>query len=574
MTTTLTSRVRKERSAHEPDRKSPASFAEMLVEAGRLSQEEVNKASEIARREGLTLGRVLVREELILPRELSVLSALFLNLTMVELATLTIDPEALALVPKELGRKYVVLPVRREGRRFTVAMADPLDVQCIQNLTARTGCTIEPLVANPEDILQHIEICYRFNQPLRGGPSPALMGRGERVTANVLRERPPAEVIDLLLRQALQDRASDIHIEPADARLRLRFRIDGILHEIMNLPLEMHPALISRLKIMAGMNIAERRRSQDGQFSVDFDNRKVDVRVAVANTVLGETMVLRILDKSFTLLGLEQLGISPEALSRYRQLVQSPHGMLIICGPTGSGKSTTLYASVLQSNRTEQNVISIEDPVEYRIVDANQMQVHAEAGITFATQLRSILRLDPNVVLVGEVRDQETAAIATQASLTGHLVLTSLHANDCISALLRIRDLGVAPYLTASSVIGIVAQRMVRLVCTSCRVMTSRPLAEQQAFAEVMGEARKQFVYGAGCNMCAQTGYRGRTGVFEILPLSDELRSLFLLGEPHHRLREQALREGMVTLRKDGMMKVKAGITTPYEVMRNLVGHG
>ena len=390
------------------------------------------------------------------------------------------------------------------------------------------------------------------------------------VTAKLLRDSPPAQVIDLLLFQALQDRASDIHIEPAELRLRVRFRIDGILHDVMNLPMEMHPTVVSRLKIMAGMNIAERRRPQDGQFTADVQDRKVDVRVAISSTIAGEMAVLRILDKRFTLLSLDQLGMDLTLWDQFRRLLRLPYGMLVVCGPTGAGKSTTLYASILQMNRTEHNVISLEDPVEYHLADANQMQVHSDAGIDFATLLRSVLRLDPDVIMVGEIRDKETAVIATQAALTGHLVLTSIHANDSVSALLRLKDLGVAPYLIASSVAGVISQRMCRVTCTGCRSAAKRPISERRAYASEMDEEREYFVYGSGCNLCAQTGYRGRTGVFEILTLSDSLRQLFLEGAPRDALWKQAIAEGMTPLRRDAMLKVKEGITTPYEVMRVL----
>ena len=336
--------------------------------------------------------------------------------------------------------------------------------------------------------------------------------------------------------------------------------------------MEMHPAIISRLKIVSGMNIAERRRPQDGQFSVEVRNRQVDIRVAISSTVTGEMAVLRLLDKGFALIGLDQLGMSPKTLERYRRLLRLPHGMIIVCGPTGSGKSTTLYASILQMNRVEHNIISLEDPVEYRIGDTNQMQVHTEAGVTFANQLRSVLRLDPDVILVGEIRDQETAVIAIQAALTGHLVLTSLHANDSVGALLRLRDLGAAPYLIASSVAGVVAQRMLRVVCRSCQAVTPRPAAEQKAYTSVMEEVREQFTYGSGCNMCAQSGYRGRTGAYEILTMSDSLGRLLLADASRDELLDQALRDGLIPVRRDGMLKVKDGISTPYEVMRVLFG--
>ena len=297
-------------------------------------------------------------------------------------------------------------------------------------------------------------------------------------------------------------------------------------------------------------------------------NRKVDVRVAISSTVTGEMAVLRLLDKQITIMGLDQLGMGENTLLKYRSLLKLPYGMVIVCGPTGAGKSSTLSASILQTNRVEQNVISIEDPVEFRISETNQMQVNADAGVTFASQLRSILRLDPDVILVGEIRDQETAVIATQAALTGHLVLTSLHANDSVSALMRLRDLGVPSYLITSSIAGIVSQRMLRVVCTACQILTDASPSEQQAYSDVMNEKRTKFVQGAGCNICAQTGYQGRSGVFEILTVTDDLRQLFLNDAPRHELYNQALSDGMITLKEDAMMKVQHGITTPLEVMR------
>jgi general secretion pathway protein E len=554
------------------DAVAPASLAQMLVEAGILAREQVLKVQEVARRERQTLGRILVRDGIIMSRDLATLTAVYLGLTMVDLKSEAIDHHAVALIPEDAARKHLVLGIKHSDNHLTVAMTDPTDLQLLQDLSARTGYIIEPVIAVAEDIQEQIDLSYRLTQPLKMEASLGEMSQpGERLTAKHLREALPTQVISMLLSQALQDRASDIHVEPSEARLRIRFRIDGLLHDVMALPMEMHPALISRLKIMSGMNIAERRRPQDGQLNFQAHNRTVDVRVAVANTATGEMAVLRLLDnKKFTLLTLGQLGIAGDALERYRKLLQLPYGMVIVCGPTGAGKSTTLYASVLQMDRVEMKVISIEDPVEYRISDANQMQVNHEAGISFATALRSILRLDPDVILVGEIRDQETASIATQAALTGHLVLTSLHANDSVSGLLRLRDLGVPPYLIASSLGGIVAQRMVRMACHNCKGLVQRPLAEQQAYTAELGEIQERFMYGSGCNICAQTGYHGRVGVFEIMTMSDQIRQLFLEDAPRHRLWEQAQKEGTRSIRHDGMLKVKSGITTPYEVMRVL----
>ncbi|MCI0811042.1 MAG: type II/IV secretion system protein, partial [Chloroflexi bacterium] len=548
----------------------PVSLGQMVTEAGILTAEEVANAQETAWKERLPLGRVLVKEGMVLSTDLATLTALHLGLAMVDLRSEKIDPAAVALISEDVARRYLVLPISRTSNRLTVAMTDPTDLQVLQDLASRTGYTIDPVITTEEDLQEHVDRAYRITaQPLSGVEASEDDIPESRLTAQTLRESGPAQVINLLLHQALQDRASDIHIEPSDSRLRIRFRIDGILHEVMNLPLDMHPTIISRLKIMCGMNIAERRRPQDGQLTFEVMDRSVDVRVAISGTVAGEMSVLRLLDdKKFTLLSLDQLGFRPDSEEAFRKLLRLPYGMVIVCGPTGSGKSTTLYASVLQMNRIENKVISIEDPVEYHMADVNQMQVNPEADITFASQLRSILRLDPDVILVGEIRDQETALIATQAALTGHLVLTTLHANDTVSALIRLKELGVPPYLVASSVAGIVAQRMVRAVCQTCMTLTDRPVAEQQAYAAEMGEERQRFQYGSGCNACAQTGYVGRIGVFEVLNITDGIRQLFLEDAPRHQLFSKAVDEGIIVLRKDGMIKVQQNLTTPYEVMR------
>ena len=555
-------------------KKSPVSIADLLEDLGVLSPEQVAVAQGQARREKLSLSTVLVRDGLVQSRYLADVTAIHLGLRTIDLRSQAIDQKITALVSEEVSRRNIVLAIERaDDGRVVVAMTDPTDFRLLQDLTARVGGPIEPVVAMSEDILEHIDITYRLmgrDQETPTDESDITSADQGRLTAQRLREAPPAELIDLILYQAIHDRASDIHIDPSEGRLRIRFRIDGILHDSMNLPPEMLPMLISRLKIMSGMNIAERRRPQDGQFTADIQGRKVDVRAAISSTVDGEMAVLRLLDKTFTLIGLEELGMNQHTLQEYRRLLRLPYGMVVVCGPTGAGKSTTLYASILNVNRMEQNVISLEDPVEYQIADTNQMQVNPEAGVTFATQLRSILRLDPDVILVGEIRDEETASIAAQAALTGHLVLTSLHANDAVSALLRLRDLGLPPYLIASSVAGIISQRMVRVVCNSCRELMPRPVAEQEAYSDEMVEPREQFVYGAGCNTCAHTGYRGRSGVFELLTMSDAVRQLFLQDAPRHELVDQVVKEGMIPLRRDGMVKVREGDTTPYEVMRVL----
>ncbi|UCE97211.1 MAG: type II/IV secretion system protein, partial [Dehalococcoidia bacterium] len=368
---------------------------------------------------------------------------------------------------------------------------------------------------------------------------------------------------------AVKARASDIHLEPEESRLRVRYRIDGTLQDMMSLPMDIHAAIISRIKILSNLNIADHHRAQDGQFSTKAKGRDIDVRVATAPTVHGEMSVLRLLDKSTATLGMEELGMLSHIQEKYEKMLKIPYGMILVSGPTGAGKTTTLYASVMSLDTMGRNIITIEDPAEYRFPDINQIQVNTQAGITFASGLRSILRLDPDVILVGEIRDAETSNIAVQAALTGHLMLSSIHANDTVGVLFRLMDLGVEPFLIASSVIGIVAQRMVRRICPDCIQEIEVPLVEQIAYEKETGEKRSKFQYAAGCTTCAYTGYLGRTGIFEILSMSDSLRRMIIQGVSTADLHDQAIKEGMETMLHDGMAKVKEGITTPAEVLRS-----
>jgi type II secretory ATPase GspE/PulE/Tfp pilus assembly ATPase PilB-like protein len=392
----------------------------------------------------------------------------------------------------------------------------------------------------------------------------------EEAAPDLTAQTPIVRTAELLIGQAVRDRASDIHLEPKEDHLRVRYRIDGFLHEVQTLPLSVHPPLISRLKVLAGMNIAERRRPQDGQFSIRVEGKDVDFRIATSDSAHGEMMVLRVLDKSLSLIALKELGFLPEALDHYTQMLRKPFGMVLVGGPTGSGKTTTLYASLNQLDRKGRNIVTIEDPIEYHFDDINQIQVNAQASITFASGLRSIMRLDPDVILVGEVRDSETAAMATQASLTGHLVLSSIHANDAVGILFRLIDLGVEPFLISSALVGVVSQRLVRRVCSHCRALADVPPEEASAYEEEMGEKPDKLYYGSGCNFCANTGYSGRTGVYEVMALSEEIRRLLLKGAGSADIKAQALSEGMTTMRRSAMLKVQQGVTTPLEVIRNV----
>jgi len=472
-----------------------------------------------------------------------------------------------------------IIPVDVIDDTVVIAMEDPTDILAIEDLTALTRKRIEPVLSTAQDIQEMIDLNYRaggeIEQQLSRIPARYRrvgvgVGEGTRVSAEAIAQAPVVRAIDLLIKQGVRDRASDIHVEPQEDKLRIRYRIDGILLDVMSLPLSVHSPLLSRVKIMAGLNIAERRRSQDGQINFDMGDRNVDIRVATSNTVWGEMTVLRILDKTFAFLPLPEIGFLPQVLEKYTQMVRTPFGMILISGPTGSGKTTTQYATVNQLDSIGRNILTIEDPVEYHFTNINQMQVNPAAGITFATGLRASLRLDPDVILVGEIRDAETAQIATQASLTGHLVLSSVHANDSVGVIFRMIDLGVEPFLIASAVIGVVSQRMVRRVCPYCSQLTEVSEDERLAYEQELNEKRSEFLIGAGCSFCANTGYLGRTGIFEVMVISEPIRRMILSGAGSDEIRAQAHKEGTTSLWHDGMLKVKTGTTTPYEVIRNV----
>jgi len=483
-----------------------------------------------------------------------------------------IPPEALLFVPEGVARKYSAMPLEVSGDVLHVAMSNPSDIIALEALATRTQMRIEPEQASPEEIAEAIDFNYQsYEETEKQFSNVTLPEATEELSKlNVVTDAPVAQALTLMIDEAVKARASDIHIQPQEDALRVRCRIDGTLQETLTLPLKTAIPLISRIKILANMNIADHHRAQDGQFSIKTRNRKsVDIRVATIATVYGEMAVLRLLDKSRINMKLSELGFLPAGLARYEEMLKVPHGMILVSGPTGAGKTTTLYASLNGIDHAGRNIITIEDPVEYRFKHINQVQVNPRAGLTFASGLRSILRLDPNVILVGEIRDDETAKIAVQSALTGHLVLSSIHANDAVGVILRLLDLGIEPFLVSSALIGVVAQRMARRICPECARPIEVPLIEQVSYKREIGEERKQFVYGAGCKSCAGTGYQGRTGIFEILHMSDNIRTMILNGTTAAELRTQAVKEGMIPIIGAGMIKVKADITTPAEVLRN-----
>jgi len=556
---------------------SRESLEEILVRIGLIDAEQMQEISEVARQGEKKLEEALVEEGAISPRDLARALSIQLKVPLIDLKRHTISPEILKLIPEELARKYSVLPLDVIGNSLALVMADTTDVGTIGDIAVVTKRRIEPMMGFPDEIREAIDRNY-------GG------GAGEEITVletpleeeglgpeQLLSEEaqvPAIRTLNRLILQAIRSRASDIHITPQKDKLYIRYRIDGVLMDKTTLNMQIHNALLSRLKIMSNMNIAERRRPQDGQYTVSVDGKNIDIRVACASTVYGEMAVLRILRKSASLLELSDLGFFPDILKRYQKLLQLPFGMILLGGPTGSGKTTTLYASLNQLNSKERNIMTIEDPVEYHLPGINQFQVNPRAEVTFANSLRAFMRLDPDIILVGEIRDTETAKIATQAALTGHLVFSSVHANDAVGILFRMQDLGVESYLICSSLAGTVAQRIVRRICPHCREAYEPPPEEMAAYKEEMGELPDKFYRGAGCNLCGGTGFMGQCGVYELMTLSEKVKHLFLDNATAVEIHKQAVRDGMEPLKHDAMLKVKEGVTTIPEVLRNVYSSG
>jgi general secretion pathway protein E len=551
---------------------------EVLVRIGLIDAGQMQEISKVARQGDKKIEEVLVEEGAISPRDLARALSIQLKVPLIDLKRHTISPEILKLIPEELARKYNVLPLDVIGKSLALVMADTTDVVTIGDIAVVTKMRIEPMMGFPDEIREAIDRNY-------GGGG----GGGEELT--VLEAPPEEEVkpeqllseeaqapairtLNRLILQAIRSRASDIHIEPQKDKVQVRYRIDGVLMDKMSLNSKIHDALLSRLKIMSNMNIAERRRPQDGQYAVSVDGKNIDIRVACASTIYGEMAVLRIMNKSASLLKLTDLGFLSGTLKRYQQLLKLPFGIILLGGPTGSGKTTTLYASINQLNSKDRNIMTIEDPVEYHLPGINQFQVNPKAEVTFANSLRAFMRLDPDIILVGEIRDTETVKIAIQAALTGHLVFSSVHANDAVGILFRLQDLGAESYLICSALAGTISQRIVRRVCPHCREAYEPAAEELAAYKEEMGEPPDKFYRGAGCNLCGGTGFMGQCGIFELMTLSEKVKQMFIENTAASQIRAQAIEEGMEPLKHDAMLKVKEGITTIPEVLRNVYSSG
>ena len=481
-------------------------------------------------------------------------------------------PDALRLIPEIIARRYNAVPLSVSGNMLEVAMEDTTNMLAREAMATISQKQIMPVKASKKEIRDAIDMNYRDYSEIERQITHIHIPTGNIddgiLASKIASYTPVVEALNTIIEGAGRARASDIHLEPGENRFRVRYRIDGELQDMISLPLNIHRAIISRTKVLAGMNIADSRRPQDGQFTTIVKGRPLDVRVSTTPTIYGETAVLRILDKSLALFELSDLGFMPDALEKYEKMLRVPFGMILISGPTGSGKTTTLYASVNSLDSMKRKIITVEDPAEYRLKDITQIQVNPQAGITFATGLRSILRLDPDIIFIGEVRDGETANIAVQAAQTGHVVLSSIHASDTAGVLSRLVDLKIEPFMIASSVVGIVSQRLVRRLCPHCQHEIEATALEQIAYEEEIGERRTKFRFGIGCKMCSYTGYQGRIGIYEVLLMSGTLKTMLYHQATTDELRAQALKEGMVTMLNDGMNKVKLGITTPGEVIR------
>jgi type IV pilus assembly protein PilB len=552
-------------------------LGDILLEGGLVSEDQLVGAYEEQQRQGRSLGRVLVDSGVLTEAQLVAALATQIGLRFVELTDYPVDGSAIGRVPGAVARRHTALPIGFEEGRLLVAMADPANVFAIDDLRSITGMEVRAVVATRGDVLAAIDRYYRADSDLDDLTS-VLDAQAEdeddlSKVKEIVEDAPIVKYVNLLITQAIQDRASDIHLEPTEHDLRVRFRIDGVLHEVMRSPKAIQSGVISRLKIMADINIAERRIPQDGRLSVNAHGKKVDLRVATLPTVWGEKVVMRILDNSTARLDLADLGFSRSNYDRYSESFTKPYGMILVTGPTGSGKSTTLYATMNIVSRPEINVITVEDPVEYRLPGINQVQTNQKAGLTFAAALRSILRSDPDVVLIGEIRDHETGQIAVEAALTGHLVLSTLHTNDAPSAVTRLTEMGIEPFLVGSALDCVLAQRLARRLCSKCKeayVPTPEQLLSTR-YPWQDGEELPELFRPVGCSVCAKTGYKGRLALHEVMPVSEEIERLCVQRSSASAIAEVAHEQGMITLRHDGMDKVRQGITSIDEILRVVV---
>jgi len=558
----------------------PEKYSNLLTELLKrnlVTKEQIDKALQEFKSTGVAVEKVLVSAGILSPNQLASVKADLLGVLFVNLKEYAIAPDVIGLIPEGIARKWKVMPLFKIKNALTVAMSDPGDVYIIDELQRLAKVkTIDAVLSSEEDILQAIDNYYGESSDVEAAVKDVdeitTEAAGEesvevKVLERMAEEAPIIRIVNLLIMRAIRERASDIHIEPAQDHVGVRFRVDGVLRGVNPLPKNLQGAIISRVKILSRMDIAEKRKPQDGRIQAKIENREIDLRVSSYPTAHGENIVIRILDRSSFLLGLPQLGFSKNELTRFEKIIHKPHGIILVTGPTGSGKTTTLYAALNVINTTEKNIITIEDPIEYQLPLIRQSQINPKAGLTFATGLRSILRQDPDIIMVGEIRDIETAEIAIHSALTGHLVFSTLHTNDAAGALTRLEDMGVEPFLIASSITAILAQRLVRVLCEKCKEAYTPDVALLKEF-NISGAKGLKFHKAKGCKYCDESGYKGRMGIYELLVVSEEIKKLVLEKKSSGSIKEAACRQGMTTLWEDGLAKVKAGITTLEEVAK------
>ncbi|MBI5561449.1 MAG: Flp pilus assembly complex ATPase component TadA [Deltaproteobacteria bacterium] len=557
-------------------------IGELLVESGLISQDQLEDALRAGSAEAkkTRLGSILVKKGYTTELDIAQTLSYQLNIPFVDVSSSVVDPEAVKLVSEKLAQRHLVIPLYIDRKVIRIAMADPLNLAAIDDIRFATGLEVEPAAATLSDVTAAIGRHYHINEPIEN-----LMGDMERdELVEVVREAGPGlrdiseqvkkssappiiKMVDSIIIHGAQSRASDVHIEPHEKGVKLRIRVDGIMKEAMQFPKWVQGPVVSRIKIMAEMDIAERRVSQDGRIKVRLGGKNLDIRVSTLPTQYGEKVVMRLLDPASATLDMDTVGLLPESRKAILDMIDRPQGVVLVTGPTGSGKTSMLYAMLRRIKSPEINIITIEDPIEYELKDVNQVAINEKTGLTFSYTLRSVLRQDPDVIMVGEMRDAETATIALQASLTGHLVFSTLHTNDAIASIIRLKNMGIPQYMVASSLNGIVAQRLVRVICGQCKMQYS-PTQDELARAGIKLDDGKKLYRGAGCKQCAGTGYSGRTGVFEILTVTNKLKGMVAADAPQGELDTAATDSGMVTLQQDGVKKVLAGVTSLEELTR------
>ena len=545
---------------------------DLLVKKGILDNNQVSLAMEESKKTGMPIEKALEKLGFISETEIVQVLADSLGIPFMDLSDYLIDSEVIKLVPETIAKKYKAVPLFKIGDSLTVAMVDPQDVSAIDEIRKKSKMdAIEPVLSTADMIQRVIDQYYgaigNAEELVKGLTKEKLeeKAKGRKGLVGLTEETSIIKLVNLIIMQAVKDRASDIHIEPEEDKVRIRYRIDGILHEAQNIPKHLQSALASRVKVMAEMDISEMRKPQDGRIQLKMESKNLDLRVSSFPTIQGENLVLRILDKSSVLLGLVELGFSNKDLKNFDKVIRQPNGIILVTGPTGSGKTTTLYAALSTINSMEKNIITIEDPVEYEIPLIRQTQVNPKAGLTFANGLRSILRQDPDIVMVGEIRDKETAEIAIRASLTGHLVFSTLHTNDAASALTRLLNMGIEPFLVSSSVVAILAQRLVRVICPKCK---EKYIPSKEVLKDLKLTQKAEFYRGKGCMKCKNTGFVGRIGIYELLVINEEIKNMITAKKSANDIKKMAISLGMSTLFDDGLGKLKSGTTTVEEMLR------